>query len=111
MNNPWWVSSNSKHLREKTREVRYIRKASEYFSLPDLTKVILMKDGNMAGNYFRFFGFFLNDPERYFNTFRDWDIETEWTSLEVEQQLTVNTDTWKVVKIDNDGYLVEFEKL
>jgi hypothetical protein len=111
---PWWAASQNKWLNEKLGRVfrhEGRKTATDYLSFPDLVRVRIMADGNMGGNFFRFFGFFENDPERYFDIFSKWDIEIPWDTLKTGLVLKVGDRSWQVTELDGvcKGFLFEFE--
>lgn len=105
---PWWASSQNRSLCEKKEESYGMMNASELFSFPDLTKVILIQEGNQGGEYFRFFGFFEKDTERYFKIVSIYDLSVPFFSLKEGQYLTISKRIWKVFTIQRNGFCVEF---
>jgi hypothetical protein len=108
---PWWAASQNKDLREKLGYTSRPNTANDYFSFGGLLRVRIMADGNMGGNYYRFFGFFENDPERYFHTFRKWDLDVPWDKLLSGLILKVGDRSWKVTELNEarKGFLFDFE--
>lgn len=88
--------------------------AKEYFSLPGLVRTIFIKDANMGGSYFRFFGFFEDDANRYFHTLRNWDLVPRWDDLETGLVFQSGDNLWKVKNISEDintKFFFEFERI
>jgi hypothetical protein len=108
---PWWASSQNASLCEKKDNSLHMHKLSELCSFPDLEKVIVIKEANIGGEYFRYFGFFQKDPERYFTIFGTWDALVSWHLLKEGQYLTLCNRIWKVNSIQMHGFLFEFVPL
>jgi hypothetical protein len=113
---PWWASSQNRSLREKVGSHIIIpgwKKPSNLFSLDGLIRVRVMADGNQAGNYYRFFGFFENDSERYFEIFSSWDLDIPWEKLETGIQISGGGHNWKVSELTEfrKGFVFEFERV
>lgn len=112
MEEQWWAASLSKNLSEKLGEgfrQNMWRTAVEYFKFGGLTRVQLLKDSNVGGDYWRFFGFFEGDSERYFDTFRHWNLSVEASSLQDGQSITVGEKQWRTeIMQDPRGPFFEF---
>jgi hypothetical protein len=107
----WWASSQSAGLSEKIGNTFDLCSVKKLLSLEGLERAKCMKDGNQGGEYFRFFGYFENDPERYFTVFGTWDLPVIWSKCKVGQFFTVGSNLWKVVDISMNGFLIEVKKL
>lgn len=101
---PWWAASQNTPLNQKLgcvfrREGR--KTTTNFLSFPNLRHFFLMADANMGGDYWRFFGFFEGDEQRYFDTFRVWDLEVAWNDLGAvgdERTLDIKGRSWRLVK-------------
>lgn len=98
----WWAAGASRGIGEKL-STWHLKKSNlkciaDYFALPSVTRIIIMLDGNMSGNYFRVFMYFADDKHRYFDTNRSpWEQDKEGSR-------TIAGSQWTVQAIDEHTY-------
>jgi hypothetical protein len=108
---PWWAASQNADLYVKIDDTYTVRTAKDLLELPGLERVTFMKHGNQGGNYFRFFGYFKDDPQRYFTIFDAWDLDVPFFDCKVGQELSIRDTRWKVISSEMNGFLLEVQKI
>lgn len=102
---PWWKPTQSKSLTGKIGPSVRIRKnrITDFLSIPLLHRALLRMENNTIFDYWQFYGYFEEDEERYYATFRNWDLSVSWSDFKevgTEHILELEGRSWKFTRTE-----------